>query len=433
MRTMKLALVLGALSLSPVLAFAQTPPPAAQTATPLDARIAQLPSVLSGKLPYADYFAPSFLAAVPEAQLKGLSDQLIAQYGRPLKILSVKRVGPSSATVQIEYEKAIATADISVEPSAPNKIVGLLIKGFETKGDTAAKIDADFAALPGAVGYLVEKVAADGTRTQIAGRNVTQQFAVASTFKLYVLAELTAQIDAGRRKWSDVVPLTDISYSSSATQGWARDTPVTLQTLATWMISVSDNAATDTLMRVLGREAIEKKLALIGHSNPERALPLLTTVEAFALKTNPALGKAFQTASEAKQRALLQQKSAHLTYEKINLVALGSGPVAIDSIEWFAAPVDIAALLNNMRSTASTSLLNILSVNKGVAPASAAKWAYLGYKGGSEPGVISMSFIAKSKAGAFYNITGSWNNPATEVDNAVFVQLMTRLLDNVAG
>lgn len=433
MRTMKLALVLGALSLSPIPAFAQTPPATAQPATPLDARIAQLPSVLSGKLPYADYFAPSFLAIVPEAQLKGLSDQLIAQYGKPLKVLSIKRVGPSSATVQIEYEKAIATADISVEPSAPNKIVGLLIKGFETKDDTAAKIDADFAALPGVVGYLVEKVAADGTRTQIAGRNVTQQFAVASTFKLYVLAELAAQVDAGRRKWSDVVPLTDISYSSTATQGWPRDTPVTLQTLATWMISVSDNAATDTLMRVLGREAIEKKLALIGHSNPERALPLLTTVEAFALKTNPELSKAFQTASEAKQRALLQQKSADLTYEKINLVALGSGPVAIDSIEWFAAPVDIAALLNNMRSTASASLLNILSVNKGVAPASAAKWAYLGYKGGSEPGVISMSFIAKSKAGAFYNITGSWNNPATEVDNAVFAQLMTRLLDNVAG
>jgi len=433
MRTMKLALVLGALSLSPISAFAQTPPASAQPATPLDTRIAELPSVLSGKHPYAEYFAPSFLAVVSEAQLKGLSDQLIAQYGQPLKILSITRVGPSTATVRVEYEKAIATADISVEPASPNKIVGLLIKGFETKGDTAAKIDADFASLPGAAGYLVEKVATDGTRTQIAGRNVTQQFAVGSTFKLYVLAELAAQVDAGRRKWSDVVPLTDISYSSSATQGWARGTPVTLQTLATWMISVSDNAATDTLMRVLGREAIEKKLAFIGHSNPERALPFLTTVEAFALKTNPDLGDAFRAANEAKQRALLQEKSADLTYEKINPTALGSGPVAIDSIEWFAAPVDIAALLNNMRSSASASLLNILSVNKGVAPASAAKWAYLGYKGGSEPGVISMSFIAKSKTGEYYSITGSWNNLAAAVDNAMFAQLMTRLLDNVAG
>jgi len=433
-RTFVFKLLLGALSLSSTPAFTQTPSAITEhAATPLDARIAQLPFVLGGQLPYADYFAPSFLAAVPEAQLKGLSDQLIAQFGKPLKILSVTHVGPSSATVQIEYEKAIATADISVGPAAPNKIVGLLIKGFETKDDTPAKIDADFATLPGTAGYLIEKIATDGTRTQIAGRNVTQQFAVASTFKLYVLSELAAQVDAGRRKWSDIVPLTDISYSSTATQGWARDTPVTLQTLATWMISVSDNAATDTLIRVLGREAIEKKLLLIGHSNPERALPLLTTVEAFALKTNSDLGKVYQSANEAEQRALLQEKSAELIYEKINLARLGSGPVAIDSIEWFAAPTDLAVLLSNMRSTATKPMLDILSVNKGINPASAAKWAYLGYKGGSEPGVISMSFLAKSMAGIFYSITGSWNNSAAAVDNAVFVQLMTRLLDSVAG
>ncbi len=426
-------MLLGALSLSPTPAFTQEPfSTTVHAATPLDARIAQLPSVLGGQLPYADYFAPSFLTVVPEAQLKGLSDQLIAQFGKPLKILSVTRVSPLSATVQIEYEKAIATADISVGPAAPNKIVGLLIKGFETKGDTLAKIDADFAILPGNAGYLVEKIAADGKRTQIAGRNVTQQFAVASTFKLYVLSELAAQVDAGRRKWSDVVPLTDISYSSSATQGWARDTPVTLQTLATWMISVSDNAATDTLIRVLGREVIEKKILLIGHSNPERALPLLTTVEAFALKTNSDIGKAFQKANEVEQRALLQEKSAELIYEKINLAALGSSPVAIDSIEWFAAPIDVAVLLNNMRSTATKPMLDILSVNKGINPASAAKWAYLGYKGGSEPGVISMSFLAKSNAGEHYSITGSWNNSAAALDNTVFVQLMTRLLDSVA-
>ena len=77
-------------------------------------------------------------------------------------------------------------------------------------------------------------------------------------------------------------------------------------------------------------------------------------------------------------------------------------------------------------------MLDILSVNKGINPASAAKWAYLGYKGGSEPGVISMSFLAKSNAGEHYSITGSWNNSAAALDNTVFVQLMTRLLDSVA-
>ncbi|RRQ51894.1 serine hydrolase [Sphingorhabdus wooponensis] len=407
-------------------------PSAAKASGPLELRVEQLPAMLSGKVAATDFFAPSFLALVSEKQLKTLSDQFIAQYGQPLKVTSVAPNGPFSAVVMIEFERAIANAEIAVEAVAPNKVVGLVIKGFEVKGDSLAKVDAEFAALPGAAGYLIEKVAANGTRTQIAGRNVTQQFAIGSTFKLYVLAELASQVDAGRRKWSDVVPLTAISYSSPATQGWPRDTPVTLQTLATWMISISDNTATDALIGVLGREAIEKKLALVGHSNPDKALPLLTTVEAFALKTNPALRKAFETATEAQQRALLDEKAAELTYEKVNLVLLGSGPAAIDSIEWFATPVDIAALLHNMRGMNNETMLNIMAVNKGVSPASASKWAYLGYKGGSEPGVISMSYLAKSKAGDFYTVTGSWNNNAANVDNAVFANLMGRLLDNVA-
>lgn len=434
MRAMMSAFALGVFSIAPLTAMAQTPPlpAAAGPATVLDKRIAQLPEVLAGTMALDDFFAPSFLAAVPEAQMKALSAQLSAQYGAPLKVLSIIPSGPSSASIRIEYEKAIANAEIVVESAAPNKVVGFLIKGFEPKGDSLAKIDAEFAALPGAAGYLVEKVASNGTRTQIAGRNVTQPFAIGSTFKLYVLAELASQVDAGRRKWSDVVPLTNDSFSSTATQGWPRDTPVTLQTLATWMISVSDNAATDALIRVLGREAIEKKLAQVGHSYPDKALPLLTTVEAFALKTNPALRKAFETATEAKQRALLDEKAAELRLDKIDFAALGSGPAAIDTIEWFAAPVDIATLLQNMRGMGNDTMLNILAVNKGVSQASAAKWAYLGYKGGSESGVISMSYLGKSKSGDFYTVTGSWNNIAANVDNATFAILMGRLLDNVA-
>jgi len=74
-----------------------------------------------------------------------------------------------------------------------------------------------------------------------------------------------------------------------------------------------------------------------------------------------------------------------------------------------------------------------MAVNKGVTPVSANKWKYLGYKGGSEPGVISMSFLAQSKTGDWYVISGSWNDTGKEVKNDDFVALMARLLDSVAG
>ena len=422
-----------ALSVTPATLLAQTPPKSESVlATPLEQRIEQLPSVLAGTMEYGDYFSPSFLNAVPAVQLKTVSDQFNAVYGKPLTVTEVQLIGPNSATIKIEYENAIATADISVEPALPNKVVGLLVKGFETKGDTPAKIDADFARLPGRAGYLVEKIGMDGKRQQMAGRATGEQFAVASTFKLYVLAELASQVQAGRRSWSDVVPIVEKSYSSLATQNWPRSTPVTLQTLATWMISVSDNAATDALMRVLGRDAVEEKLATIGHSDPDKALPMLTTVEAFALKTNIGLRTRFQNANEAAQRSLLATEADALKFERIDPALLGSGPVAIDSIEWFASPADIANVLDSIRRTGNQAALDVLAVNTGVAPTNAAKWKYLGYKGGSEPGVISMSFLTQSKAGDWYAISGAWNNPAKEVDNAAFAALMTRLLDGVA-
>src|SRR3546814_14636130 len=62
--------------------FAQPPETAATAATPFDRRAAQLVDVLTGKLAFAAYFAPSFQAAIPEAQFKAITAGLIAQYGQ---------------------------------------------------------------------------------------------------------------------------------------------------------------------------------------------------------------------------------------------------------------------------------------------------------------------------------------------------------------
>src|SRR3546814_12748848 len=94
----------------------------------------------------------------------------------------------------------------------------------------------------------------------LASANADRQFATGSTFKLYILGELAAQIAAGKRRWSDVVPLSHLSFSSAGTANWPKGTPVTLQTLANWMISVSDNGATDTLIHLPGRAAIAARL-----------------------------------------------------------------------------------------------------------------------------------------------------------------------------
>ncbi|NJM51801.1 MAG: hypothetical protein HC843_13815 [Sphingomonadales bacterium] len=264
----------------------------------------------------------------------------------------------------------------------------------------------------------------DGASGQIiAAHNADQQFAIGSTFKLYILAELSAEVKAGKRQWSDVVPLSQRSFSSTATDRWPENSPVTLQTLALQMISVSDNSATDTLLHALGRENVERKLAQIGHSAPDRTLPFLSTVEAFALKApaNKALYDRYIKASEAEQRRIIASEKAKLGFAQVDDSTFNDGPVHIDTIEWFASPIDLSNLLNHIRRAGDTKMLEIMQVNSGIGKAEASKWNYLGYKGGSEPGVISMSFLLQSKNGDWYTVSGSWNNPAKQVNDTQFI------------
>lgn len=52
---------------------------------------------------------------------------------------------------------------------------------------------------------------------------------------------------------------------------------LTLAEFADHMVSISDDTATDHLIHHLGREAVQRQLALFGHCRPEAGTPLLTT------------------------------------------------------------------------------------------------------------------------------------------------------------
>ncbi len=397
----------------------------------LSKRLDQIPALMNGQVKLQDYFADTFLAAVPPAQFETIRQSFLAQYGAPVKIVSVRPAGDFQAVATMLFEKASAQVDIVLDPKAPNKVTGLRFSSVTMTGDSAEKIGAEFKALPGTSGFILAKLDGGGGYQTLAAHNPAQQFAIGSTFKLYILAELAAEIDGGQRKWADVVPLTKRSFTSAATGNWPLGMPVTVQTLATQMISVSDNGATDTLLALLGREAVEGRLARIGHSAPDKTLPFLSTVEAFALKApaNAALRGEYLKASEAKQRDLLAANQGKLTLEQINGAQFTSAPAFIDTLEWFASPKDIVAVMDHIRAQRSDTARNIMAINPGIDPATARKWRYLGYKGGSESGVISMSFLAQNQQGVWFVASGSWNNTNAAVSAETMAGLMTRLLD----
>ncbi len=421
-----------AMSLGPLPVYAQAmspPPPPAQTA--FDQGAADVLALLQGKARGEDVFNPAFLTAVPPDQLATVLASLQTQFGAAQKVEGVRPMDARSASIDIRFDKAVVTFTIGV---LEGRLSGLLITGTRTEGDSLARITADMAALPGRTGLVVQKLTGSGAET-IVSRNADDRFAIASVFKLYVLAEIDRAVRAGERQWSDVLPLTQKSHPSGIAQDWPDDAPMTLQTLATLMIAISDNSATDTLIAALGQKRLGAIVRASGHAQPSDLTPLLSTQQVTGLKmsANAALRDRFLAADDAQQARILEQAGDILRLKKLDLSVYTGGPNQIDTIEWFASPADIARLLAVLERDGDPVTRAILKINPGIPPVSAGRWAYLGYKGGSEPGIMGMSFLLQSKQGDRYIVSALVNDARAEIDQPGFITLMTRLLDQLAG
>lgn len=406
-------------------------PASAAPADAYQARAEQLLDILAAPGDESDFFAPLFLDAVPVDRWRAIAADLRAQHGNPLALGAVRRESATAGQVEIRYERATVGFTLVVAPQPPARVIGLRIVGARTADDSLDKVMADLVALPGTSALSIARLPDAGPQP-IRAHRADAQMATGSSFKLYILAELARAVAAGDRRWSDVVPLGPKSFSGRLMR-WPDAAPMTLHSLATAMIAESDNSAADTLLLALGRDRVDAMVTASGHTDPARTLPLLTTAEAFALKMPAAadLRARYAAATPDARRVLLRDAAARLTAASVDIGSVAESPVAIDSIEWFASSTDSIALLDRLRRTGGDAL-PILAVNPGIAPADAKRWRYLGYKGGSEPGVIAMHFLAQARDGDWYALSASWNNPAARVDEPRFVALMTRALNLLA-
>ncbi len=397
-------------------AAAQAP----QSDPALTERIDGLIAILDGAGDYESYFAPSFRMDVPKAKLGAVAAQLKAALGLPLRISATVPVTRTTAKVTVDYEHGTALVEIAID--ATGTVTGLFVRGTTLTDDSLAKVEADFQKLLGASGFGVYAI--DGaTPKPIAELNGDVAAPLGSGFKLWVLAEAARQVKTGKRRWSDVVRLGEPSLASGITQTWPTGTLMTLQSLATLMISISDNTAADTLLGLLGRSSVEALARANGA--PPASLPVLTTREAFMLKADPARSAAWAGADLVARRRMLADPA--LRSKKLDAAMFGDSPVAIEAIEWFASPEAMAKVLA-MLKTADTTTRAILAVNPGTDPATAAQFAYVGYKGGAEPGVISANFLLRRKDGAWRAVTGNWHRADGETPELTFLALMNRAL-----
>jgi beta-lactamase class A len=357
--------------------------------------------------------------------MSGLSAQLTAQFGRALAVESITATSATEAEIEIRMEKAIAKGPIVLNAADDNRIIGLRFTSFDPIDDNVAKIEADLAALPGSVNAYFAPLD-DGDPVISVGAD--QPLALGSTIKLYVLAALGEDVIKGERTWSDVVPLTAKSFPSGMMQDWPTGSPATLHTLASLMISISDNTATDQLIDVLGRDRVLQLMRDTGHSAPELNDPLMNTLDLFELKGGDrAQIEAWRSGDRAARAAILDRLATVETSADQVQTAFAAGPNAID-IEWFASPRDLAKLFNHMRRNASNAVFPIMAINPSLPEGIREKWQYVGYKGGSEPGVFNLTWLLKDMGGDWHILTLGWNNPAATVDTTALELIAQRIL-----
>lgn len=426
----RLFVALLALFMWPSALSAQTdePMPATQTqeTSALETRAADIVALFNGEVDGGDIFAPAFLEAIPLDQVEALTRQLTDQFGRALGVEAIQPNGEALALVALRMERALGTVNLSIDPADDNRINGLRLLNFAPANDTPTKIATDLEALDGEVSAYFGLLDGDEATLAI---NPEAQSPLGSAMKLYILGALGEEIAQNKRDWSDVVALDTRSFPSGQMQDWPQNAPVKLHTLASLMISISDNTATDQLIRTLGRKTVEAYMARTGHSAPELNTPWLTTRELFLLKGGaPETLDAFGQGSAEKRQAILDTLERNpADVSQIN-ARLAAGPFAIESAEWFASAPDLAALFRTMRSAADAEVFRIMAINPALPPSVTAKWDYIGFKGGSETGVLNMTWLLRDNTGHDHVLMLSWSNRAKSVNTQTLLLIAQRIL-----
>lgn len=281
------------------------------------------------------------------------------------------------------------------------------------------------------VSFLAAEIT-QGTCETVHSLDPLASLAVGSSFKLYILGELAGQI-AWRISWQG--PLAIQAQFKSIPHGDLLFVPdgtiFTLRYFAEQMIHRSDNTATDHLLFLLGRENVEQRMATMGHHDPSLNRPLLATRELAILKylyTDQELAT-YLAASDAEKREILAREKRGLAELEAYFEQHGvpTTPTRIDTVEYFADRFDMCRAqmaLHQMgkdpRLRAVTEVLTLadpIGIDR-------ENWIYVGFKGGSELGVLAGNWLLQRKDGRLFVMTVAFNDRFKALDNLRIVEIL---------
>ena len=408
---------------APTTAASPTATAASLPSTPVGAQARWLLSALPhAPIPNATisaHFDQAFLAQAPASELNAIFASV--------KSVKLDAVTTSTSDTLVMTVTADGTTPlrVSMATDPAGLIRGLLLSPAGTTTQLTvptswAGVEQQVRAAVPQARLLVARVTG-GTCQPLQASGAGTPAPLGSAFKLYVLDALARAVAAGKVSWNQ--PLTVTSQQKSLPSGTLQNDPdgtkVTVQQATDAMISVSDNTAANMLMALLGRPAVEAAAADAGLAEPSLDTPFLSTRELFVLKLVdwPALASRYLAATPSGRQALLASTIDTVPYS--TLVTAGkaawNSPRDINSLEWFASAEDIcrvyASLAGYARQPNLAPLAAALQINDGGLGLSTAQWPRVWFKGGSEPGVLTLNYVATTKAGQTYEVSLLTENP----------------------
>jgi beta-lactamase class A len=412
---------------APAPATAAAPPdtPAGAQLRWLIAAMARLP--LSGAQVRAHFDAAS-LTQVSPAVLNQALQAMVS-----LRLLSIRVSQLSTVVADVSTGDAGPRAQVLLTVDRRGLISWLRISPVVAGPSPAtwAGIDAALRSAAPQVRLLVADVTG-GSCQPVHGLDPGTPAPLGAVFKLYVLDALGQAVAAGTVRWNQ--PLTVTAQLKSLPPGELQDEPdgtrVSVLDTAAAMTSLSDNTATDMLIHLLGRPAVEAALTRTGMADPALDRPFLTTREIFTLKLRhwPALAERYLAAGQAGRRALLASTVDRAPLPAVAAAGAWIAPRAVTSLEYFASASDLcrvyAALAALARRPGLAPIGQVLSLNDDGLQLDPAQWRTTWFKGGSEPGVLTLAFMASTWTGHSYVVTVLAEDPSQPINQATAIPVI---------
>ncbi len=363
----------------------------------------------------ADRFSGTFLESVPIEDISVAFEDL----GGVWVVESIEQRGANELTAIIRGP--LMTLEVHLFVNSDGLIDGLgfnlgeLVNPPASLDQVAAQVD-DFG--PSSA-FLVAEVDDAGVCRPITAVRERSPMPLGSVFKLYVLGAVATAVEEGVLEWDDPVEIRDEldSLPSGVTQDEPAGSTLTVAALASRMISISDNTATDHLIDLVGRDQVEAALSDFGHSDPTITVPFLTTRELFILRSDLELLERYADADESGRRALLAGEIAG--------EPLPSGgwtePRDVTTVEWFATPTDICqalVALDDLHGDPDLAPVRSIMTGADMLPTEE-DFARLFFKPGGEPGVHFEAWLAVTESGERYAVVGGAASETEGIDPAL--------------